>query len=156
MCRTRRAVAGGKRGKIAETTGKPTAEWPVISSPVPRPPLSCPSPLPQGLVHSTRTPFPMGVLRFKSWFEATFPYAVALAVGPQEFDHVLIDMNSVIHESCERAGAEESVIAGVMDRLERLLQVCCAVRVGRGQAPGPMNAVHTSWTTAILLILVVL
>eukprot|EP00667_Euglena_gracilis_P004350 EG_transcript_4369 len=79
----------------------------------------------------------MGVIRFREFFEATFPDAVYPVPGPEEFDHVLIDLNSVVHQSCAQSTNEEGVITQVFETLDDLLEVAVPVKTVNLCLDGP-------------------
>jgi hypothetical protein len=68
----------------------------------------------------------MGIKGFRSWFESQFPDAI-LAMprneAHEEFDHVLIDMNQLLHVSLRRARSEGHALTILMKELD----ACCAL-----------------------------
>jgi hypothetical protein len=67
-----------------------------------------------------------GISGFRSWFESQFPESVvAINVDSSEetFDHVLLDMNHVIHIVMRRSRSEEHAIRMLLSELDGLLRM---------------------------------
>jgi hypothetical protein len=67
-----------------------------------------------------------GIKGFRAWFESQFPDAIQALPkqgAHQEFDHVLIDLNQVIHISLRRSRSEGHALTIMMKELD----ACCAL-----------------------------
>jgi len=71
-----------------------------------------------------------GIKGFRSWFESTFPNAMTELDSStndnisQEFDHVLIDMNQLLHVSLRRARNEDHGLALMIKKLDSYIKLC--------------------------------
>ena len=68
----------------------------------------------------------MGISGFRSWFETQFPDSVVpinADASKETFDHVLLDMNHVIHIIMRRSRGEDHVIRMLMSELDRILKM---------------------------------
>lgn len=68
----------------------------------------------------------MGISGFRSWFETQFPDSVVpinADASRDTFDHVLLDMNHVIHIIMRRSRGEDHVIRMLMSELDRILKM---------------------------------
>lgn len=78
------------------------------------------------IAHQNRL-FPLhGISGFRSWFETQFPESVvAINADSSEetFDHVLLDMNHVIHIVMRRSRSEEHAIRMLLSELDGLLRM---------------------------------
>lgn len=71
-----------------------------------------------------------GIKGFRSWFESQFPDAIQAMPKSQaheEFDHVLIDMNQLLHVSLRRSRSEGHALTILMKELD----ACCALATPR-------------------------
>ena len=67
-----------------------------------------------------------GIKGFRSWFESQFPDAIQAMPkkeAHEEFDHVLIDMNQLLHISLRRSRSEGHALTILMKELD----ACCAL-----------------------------
>jgi hypothetical protein len=80
---------------------------------------------------------PMGIIRFRNFFDSAFPGAVYSTAGPEQFDHVLIDMNGFIHTSAQQNPAEDSLIANVLDSLDSVLHLTTPTKSVSLSVDGP-------------------
>ncbi len=68
-----------------------------------------------------------GIKGFRAWFEDQFPNAVSnvdVDQHPDTFDHVLIDMNQILHTVLRRSRNNEQAIKFLMVELDTLVQRC--------------------------------
>lgn len=66
-----------------------------------------------------------GIKGFRAWFEDTYPDSITFIDNQSQdyFDHVLVDMNQVLHIVMRRSRSREQAIPILMGELDRLIQV---------------------------------
>lgn len=68
----------------------------------------------------------MGIKGFRVWFESQFPDATVTInsdVSSETFDHVLVDMNQILHVILRRSRNEDHAVRMLMSELDRILKV---------------------------------
>jgi XRN 5'-3' exonuclease N-terminus len=74
---------------------------------------------------TTTTTILMGIKGFRSWFESTFPNAMMAPLIPSQgahdtFDHVLIDMNQVLHVVLRKSRSDGHALTLLMKELDAI------------------------------------
>eukprot|EP00966_Prymnesium_polylepis_P303717 7015952-Prymnesium_polylepis.1 len=81
----------------------------------------------------------MGIKGLNAWIHSTFP-GVMLAVDEQggaAYDHVLFDLNGIVHTACRRRDKERDVIRTIINELDALLRLFPARRTVLIALDGP-------------------
>ena len=82
---------------------------------------------------TTTTTSLFGIKGFRAWFETQFPDAI-VNINPNKnkksnheatdsFDHVLVDMNQIIHVILRRSRNDEHAVRMLMSEMDRLLEM---------------------------------
>ena len=72
----------------------------------------------------------MGIKGLNAWIHATFS-GVMIAVDEQggaTYDHVLFDLNGIVHTACRRREKEKDVLRTITNELDALLREVAAIR----------------------------
>ena len=66
----------------------------------------------------------MGVTGLNSFIAATYPGAMLPVQGQTSmpYDHVLFDLNGIIHQACRRRGSEKEVVKAVIAEVTAFLK----------------------------------
>ena len=81
----------------------------------------------------------MGIKGLNTWLHATFP-GVMVAVdeqGSAAYDHVLFDLNGIVHAACRRRDKEKDVLRTIINELDALLRIYPARRTVLIALDGP-------------------
>lgn len=98
--------------------------------------------MPAALVRTpsfSRATLAMGIKGLNAWIHATFP-GVMLSVdehGGAAYDHVLFDLNGIVHQACRRREKEKDVLRTITNELDTLLRLFPARRTVLIALDGP-------------------
>ena len=72
----------------------------------------------------------MGIKGLNVWIHSTFPGVMCTVNtrGSTPYDHVLFDLNGIVHQACRRKGNEKDVLKSVVSDLDALLRLFPARR----------------------------
>ena len=87
---------------------------------------------------TTTTTSLFGIKGFRAWFETQFPDAI-VNINPNKnkksnheatdsFDHVLVDMNQIIHVILRRSRNDEHAVRMLMSEMDRLLEMVTPIQ----------------------------
>jgi 5'-3' exonuclease len=81
----------------------------------------------------------MGIKGLNVWIHSTFPGVMCTVNtrGSTPYDHVLFDLNGIVHQACRRKGNEKDVLKSVVSDLDALLRLFPARRTVLVALDGP-------------------
>ena len=79
----------------------------------------------------------MGIKGLNTWIHASFPGVMRPVDGRgATYDHVLFDLNGIVHQACRRCPKEKEVLRTIIRELDELLLSQALHAFGEDQSPG--------------------